>query len=513
MTILDHDDDTTGAHGLPDPATLLLTGDSRLTNARTPTPHQHATTQVTNLPGTLDSLIEDDDPRLTDDRPPTAHSHPTGPSVGWAGEWQPNTTYDAGEVVAHEGQTWTRNVTGNDGATFVSGNWALVLPRAEDGVDGEDGATGDEGPVGDPGDPGTNSNVNGANGTGPAILPIQSYRPDNFPLTIHQEGLTVVEGQQTWRPRTVVPYGGSVVFNRNHDLTEQYVYIANGERNVKPLHPGDVDGDLTKFPWFNGVGLGAGAVLHVETAPTPGSPSRKRRIVRATNTEDLISLKYDNAAYGPLEFDVYGPPGIDALWVWSAAIQGWRSMPLSYRQFGRDREIIGLVSGLGSAYGGTEKTPLYVGQAPQYWFSGLYSNRTVNVQGTGTWSVQGVAVHEFGHAVDYNWLAPVDTRITTYPVTLDGITEQRSQISYHSVWRNFHETYIKNNPAMVAPYEYGKTNYQEWFAELFTTYFYTGLGSDRYDVEFLGTCAGDTGIRDWVIDKWTQVGLTDLTLS
>lgn len=44
-----HEADTTAVHGIADTSTLVLTGDSRLTNARTPTAHAHAESDVTSL--------------------------------------------------------------------------------------------------------------------------------------------------------------------------------------------------------------------------------------------------------------------------------------------------------------------------------------------------------------------------------------------------------------------------------------------------------------------------------
>ena len=57
-------------------------GDSRLTNARTPTAHTHPTSEITGLDAALASKVDDGDSRLTDSRTPTAHTHTTSDVSG-----------------------------------------------------------------------------------------------------------------------------------------------------------------------------------------------------------------------------------------------------------------------------------------------------------------------------------------------------------------------------------------------------------------------------------------------
>ena len=67
---------TDTAHGLPDTSTLIVEGDARLTDARTPTAHTHAPAEVTG------TAVITTDSRLSDARTPTAHkaSHAAGGS-------------------------------------------------------------------------------------------------------------------------------------------------------------------------------------------------------------------------------------------------------------------------------------------------------------------------------------------------------------------------------------------------------------------------------------------------
>ena len=69
---------TDTAHGLPDTSTLIVEGDARLTDARTPTAHTHAPAEVTG------TAVITTDSRLSDARTPTAHasSHQPGGSDG-----------------------------------------------------------------------------------------------------------------------------------------------------------------------------------------------------------------------------------------------------------------------------------------------------------------------------------------------------------------------------------------------------------------------------------------------
>lgn len=57
-------------------------GDSRLTDARTPTAHTHPISEVVNLTTTLATKVDDSDSRLSDARTPTAHTHATSEVTG-----------------------------------------------------------------------------------------------------------------------------------------------------------------------------------------------------------------------------------------------------------------------------------------------------------------------------------------------------------------------------------------------------------------------------------------------
>ena len=65
-----HHADTTDVHGIPDTANLIVEGDPRLTDARPPTAHGHAITDVTGLATVLDGKADD------------AHSHAIGDVTG-----------------------------------------------------------------------------------------------------------------------------------------------------------------------------------------------------------------------------------------------------------------------------------------------------------------------------------------------------------------------------------------------------------------------------------------------
>ena len=101
--ITTHNSVTTSVHGIANTANLVLTSDARLSDSRTPTAHSHAISDVTSLQTTLDgkalsshthaianitglqtaldgkqasgSYVLTGDSRLSDARTPTAHSH------------------------------------------------------------------------------------------------------------------------------------------------------------------------------------------------------------------------------------------------------------------------------------------------------------------------------------------------------------------------------------------------------------------------------------------------------
>lgn len=91
-----HNSATTSVHGIANTANLVLTDDARLTNARTPTSHAHSISDVTGLQTALDgkqasgsyapatgispsaitgTAVVTADSRLSDARTPTAHTH------------------------------------------------------------------------------------------------------------------------------------------------------------------------------------------------------------------------------------------------------------------------------------------------------------------------------------------------------------------------------------------------------------------------------------------------------
>lgn len=65
-----HEADTTAVHGIADTSQLVLTSDGRLSDARTPTAHTHAPSEITG------TAVVTTDSRLSDARTPTAHTHP-----------------------------------------------------------------------------------------------------------------------------------------------------------------------------------------------------------------------------------------------------------------------------------------------------------------------------------------------------------------------------------------------------------------------------------------------------
>ena len=101
--ITTHNSATTSVHGIANTANLVLTNDARLSDSRTPTTHSHSISDVTSLQTTLDgkalsshthaianitglqtaldgkqasgSYVLTGDSRLSDARTPTAHSH------------------------------------------------------------------------------------------------------------------------------------------------------------------------------------------------------------------------------------------------------------------------------------------------------------------------------------------------------------------------------------------------------------------------------------------------------
>ena len=101
-----HEADTTNIHGIANTANLVLTDDSRLSDARTPTAHTHPQSDVTGLTSALSAKVATTDPRLSDARTPTAHTHPQSDVTGLAAsldQTRPHTTEPTDVGLA----TWT----------------------------------------------------------------------------------------------------------------------------------------------------------------------------------------------------------------------------------------------------------------------------------------------------------------------------------------------------------------------------------------------------------------------
>lgn len=95
--------------------TAVVTGDSRLTDARTPTTHSHAPSDTTG------TAVITNDARLSDARTPTSHSHAPGEVTGTAVVTNDSRLSDARTPTAHNQAestlTFTDIVTGNVSTT------------------------------------------------------------------------------------------------------------------------------------------------------------------------------------------------------------------------------------------------------------------------------------------------------------------------------------------------------------------------------------------------------------
>ena len=161
-----HSADTTGVHGITDTAALVVTTDPRMTDARTPTAHDHDDRYYTEteIDTALTGKVDDTDPRLTDARTPTAHSHPisdvTALQTALDGKSDTSHTHtldalsDVATAGATDGQallfdtgtgTWGPGDAGGAGGTVNSVNTQtgdVVLNAADVGADAAGTAAG-----------------------------------------------------------------------------------------------------------------------------------------------------------------------------------------------------------------------------------------------------------------------------------------------------------------------------------------------------------------------------------
>ena len=94
----------------------VATTDPRLSDARTPTAHDHDMDDVTGLAAALSAKVGTTDPRLSDARPPTAHKHALADVDGITIDTSVGTRVLVGGHMVH-GDTGARDVT----AAFASG--------------------------------------------------------------------------------------------------------------------------------------------------------------------------------------------------------------------------------------------------------------------------------------------------------------------------------------------------------------------------------------------------------
>src|SRR3989442_8737279 len=68
---------------------------------------------------------------------------PTGPGFTFEGMWNTTSTYEANQVVEHNGASWIANTTNTDSEpTFVNPDWSLMAAKGDTGPTGAQGATG-----------------------------------------------------------------------------------------------------------------------------------------------------------------------------------------------------------------------------------------------------------------------------------------------------------------------------------------------------------------------------------
>lgn len=125
-------------------ANVVLTNDSRLSDARTPTAHNQAWSTITSTPTTISGYgitdaVVSSDARLTDARTPTDGSVTdakitsgglSASSINWAAitAWAPSTSYAKGALVSFRGVAYRRSAAGTSGATFTAENWQQITP-------------------------------------------------------------------------------------------------------------------------------------------------------------------------------------------------------------------------------------------------------------------------------------------------------------------------------------------------------------------------------------------------
>jgi collagen triple helix repeat protein len=101
------------------------------------------------------------------DTGPQGATGDTGPGLTFQGSWNDTSTYDADDVVQHDGSSWIANTTNTNEEPGLSPEWDLLAAKGDTGATGAQGATGPSGPQGATGPTGATGAVGPSGATGP----------------------------------------------------------------------------------------------------------------------------------------------------------------------------------------------------------------------------------------------------------------------------------------------------------------------------------------------------------